>query len=64
MNTQWGSCKAETFRETWHEIIILCSAVNIPVKFQSTKITVSKKDDALKTTSQLSGEFNINTVNK
>ena len=43
----WGCCKAETFKQTWHNIIILCFSDNIPVKFQSTKITVSKKDDLL-----------------
>ena len=61
---QWGCCKAETFKQTWHNIIILCFSVNIPVKFQSTKISVSKKGDVLKAASVLSSELYINIVNK
>ena len=43
VNMVLGCCKAETFRQTWHNIFILCLSFYLPVKFQSTKITVSEK---------------------
>ena len=63
-----GCCEAETFKQTWHEIIICASLVTLQLTllltFKSTKTTASKKDDLLKTICHLRGELYINTVNK